>query len=190
MPGSARIYLGAGSLALVIGIASARFPQVPAFARGVLYGIAGGLLFAALLKSCVADTCDNGTPALRRRYLREFVPATIGYLVSVFASVWLLRLVETPVPRALVALLPVPSIAMAMRAIVRRIRDSDELQRQIELEAVSLATACVSLCYLAAGFLQTAHVIDVPAGDALIWMFPLVCLSYGLIKLAVMRRYR
>jgi hypothetical protein len=47
----------------------------------------------------------------------------------------------------------------------------------------------VSLGYLAAGFLQTAKVIDVPSGAAMIWVFPLVCLAYGLAKAAVSRRY-
>lgn len=40
------------------------------------------------------------------------------------------------------------------------------------------------------GFLQGAKVIDVPAAAALIWMFPLVCVSYGLAKAVVARRYR
>ena len=91
---------------------------------------------------------------------------------------------------ALVALLPVPPIAFALRAIVRYIRDSDEMQQRIELEAVCIATALVSLLYLAGGFLQTAKVIDLPAGAVLIWLFPLVCLTYGLAKVVVARRYR
>ena len=131
----------------------------------------------------------SGTPALRRRYLREFMPAMAGYVVTLFASVWLLKHVDEPGLRALVALLPVPAIAMAMRAIVRYIRDADELQRRIELEAVSIATAFVSLGYLAAGFLQSAKVVDIPASAAMIWVFPLVCLVYGLAKVAVSRRY-
>jgi hypothetical protein len=53
-----------------------------------------------------------------------------------------------------------------------------------------MATALVSLLYLAGGFLQLAKVIDVPAGVAMIWMFPLVCLVYGLAKIAVVRRFR
>ena len=72
---------------------------------------------------------------------------------------------------------------------MRYIRDADERQRRIELEAVSFATACVSLVYLAAGFLQAAKVIDVPASAAMIWVFPLVCAIYGVAKIVVSRRY-
>ena len=158
-------------------------------ARGVLAGFGAGGLFAALLLWWSPEACDSGTPALRSRYLREFLPAMIGYVVTLFASIWLLRQVDEPGLRALVALLPVPAIAMAMRAIVRYIRDADELQRRIELEAVSFATAGVSLVYLAAGFLQSAKVIDIPASAAMIWVFPLVCLVYGVAKVFISRRY-
>ena len=92
--------------------------------------------------------------------------------------------------RALVALAPLPPIAAALRAIVRYIRDADEMQQRIELEAVCVATALVSLLYMAGGFLQAAKVIDVPAAAAMIWMFPLVCFTYGLAKVVVARRYR
>ncbi len=147
------------------------------------------LLLTVRLRSRIM-ACEGDTPALRRRYLQEFVPPMVGYVLAIFASVWLLKRVDEPSLRAMIALLPVPAIALAMRAIVRRIRDTDELQRRIELEAVSIATALVSLLYLAAGFLQQAKVIDVPAGDAMIWVFPLVCLTYGLAKVAVLRHYR
>lgn len=188
--GSHRLYFGAGALLLGLAAASGRrWPQGPDFVRGLLFGVAGGLLLAALMKSRMPDACDTATPALRRRYLREFMPAMGVYVLAVLLSVWLLKRVDAPALRALVALMPVPPIALALRAIVRHIRDSDELQRRIELEAVSIATAFVSLSYLAAGFLQSTRVIDIPASAAMIWMFPLVCLTYGGAKLAVMRRY-
>lgn len=159
-------------------------------ASGFLYGIAAGCLFGALLRWRMPDPCDTGTPALRSRYLREFLPAMAGYVVTLFLSVWILKRVDEPGLRALIALLPVPAIGMALRAIIRYIRDADELQQRIELEAVSFAAAFVSLVYIAAGFLQLAKVIDIPSGVAMIWVFPLVCASYGLAKLVVARRFQ
>ena len=82
------------------------------------------------------------------------------------------------------------SIALVLRAIIRYIRDADELQRRIELESVSFATALVSMLYMSGGFLQLAKVIDVPSGVAMIWVFPLVCMVYGFAKMLVARRYR
>lgn len=159
-------------------------------ASGFLSGMAVGCLFAALLRWRMPDPCDTGTPALRSRYLREFVPAMAGYVITLFLSLWLLKRVDEPGLRALIALLPVPAIGMALRAIARYIRDVDELQQRIELEAVSFAAVFVSLAYITGGFLQLAKVIDIPSGVAMIWVFPTICLSYGLAKLVVARRFQ
>jgi uncharacterized membrane protein YidH (DUF202 family) len=181
--------------AVVAGAAAAALPrvfpgQVPGWLGVVLLLLALVLAFAALLRWQLTDGCDSASPGLRRRYTRELMLAMGAYALVLFASVWLLRHVEAPALRALVALLPVPPIAFALRAIVRYIRDSDEMQQRIELEAVCMATAFVSLLYMAGGFLQTAKVIDIAAGTVLIWLFPLVSLTYGLAKAMVARRYR
>jgi hypothetical protein len=157
---------------------------------GMLAGLGTGGLFAAAMLWWSPEACDTGTPALRRRYLREFLPAMAGYVVLLFGSLLLLKRVDEPVLRALLALLPVAPIALVMRAIIRYIRDADELQRRIELEAVSISTALVSLLYMSGGFLQAARVIDVPASAAMIWVFPLVCLCYGVAKAIVSRRFQ
>ena len=159
-------------------------------ASGFLYGITAGCLFGALVRWRMSDACDSGTPALRSRYLREFLPAMAGYVITLFLSVWLLKRVDEPGLRALVALLPVPAIGLALRAIIRYIRDVDELQQRIELEAVSFAAAFVSMMYVTGGFLQLAKVIDIPSAMAMIWVFPLICASYGLAKLVVARRFQ
>ena len=188
------IALIGGGLLLVAIAAPYLLPRpLPDFVSGMLYGMGGAaLLWAAVLAafgSRLPDPCDSSTPALRRRYLREFIPPMVAYVVATLLSVWWLRSIDATWLRAIVALLPVPAVALAMRAIMRYIRDADELQRRIELEAVSFATALVSLLYLAAGFLQTAKVIDIPSSVAMIWVFPLICLSYGLAKLAIARRF-
>jgi len=189
MSRSARYYALSGALLLIAALGMRALPGISGFVVRVLVALALCLLFAALVKAVRSDACDDATPAQRRRYLREFLPPMVGYVVAVFLSVWLLRRVEVPVLRALIALLPVPAIALAMRAIVRRIRDADELQRRIELEAVSVAAGCVSLGYLSAGFLQLAKVIDIAASDAMIWVFPLTCIVFGVAKAALGRRY-
>ena len=184
-----KIMGAAGALLLAAAIGLPRVLDLSDTLQGLLYGLAAGLLLAAALRSRMPDDCDTGTPALRRRYLREFMPAMLGYVVALFLSLWLLKQVETPWLRGVVAMMPLPPIALAMRAIVRYIRDTDELQRRIELEAVSIATGFVSLAYLSGGFLQLANVIHLDAGVAMLWMFPFVCFIYGVAKVAVTRRY-
>lgn len=187
---SPKLLLVAGCVLLAVAIALQRLlPGMNDIALGLLYGLAIGTLLGALLRFLAPAPCDTGTPALRRRYLREILPATAGYVALLFLSVWLLKRVDGQGLRVLVALLPVPPIALMLRAIVRYIRDADELQQKIELAAVSIATASISLLYMTGGFLQLAKVIDIPSGVAMIWMFPLVCLVYGIAKAAVSRRY-
>lgn len=189
---SAAWLLGAGATALALA-ALVRFvplgwPGDEGF--GLLCGIGVGCLFAGLLVRVLPESCETGTPAQRRRYLREFLPPMLAYVVVVLGSSWLLGRIDGPGwLRGLVALSPVLPIALAVRAIARHIRTIDELQQRIELEALSIATALVTLLYLAAGFLQKARVIDVSAAAAMIWVFPLVCLVYGVAKAMVSRRY-
>lgn len=185
-----RLLFVLGCLLLAAAGALPRFVTLSDTAQGLLYGLAIGCLLVAVLRSRLPGPCDEAPPALRRRYLREFLPPMLGYVAALWLSLWLLKRVEPEWLRALIALLPVPPIALAVRAIMRYIRDADELQRQIELEAVSLATALVSLLYLAGGLLSRAGVIAIEASAAMIWVFPLVCLVYGVAKIAVSRRFR
>ncbi len=181
------------ALAGLLLLAAVVLPLVmtlPEMLQGLLYGLACGALLAALLRWRLPDACEVATPALHRRYLREFLPAMVAYALVLLLSMWLLKRIDGPLGlRAVIALLPALPIALGLRAIVRYIRDADEMQRRIELEAVSMATACVAMVYMSAGFLQLAAVIDVASGVAMIWVFPLISLSYGLAKVVVSRRY-
>lgn len=137
-----------------------------------------------------ATACQSAPPALQRRYTREMLIGMGSYMALLFVSLLLLGHTDAPVLRALVALLPVAPIALVLRAMVRFVRGVDELQQRIELESICIAAALVSFAYMTGGFLQAARVIDVPASAAMLWVFPLVCGSYGIAKSVVARRYR
>ncbi|KRG45197.1 hypothetical protein ARC78_03150 [Stenotrophomonas pictorum JCM 9942] len=185
------LLLAAVMAALASGALLKGMPHAPGpMLAGIFAGLAIGLLFAVVLRRLLPDACDTAPPVLRKRYTREMMVALGGYVVLLFSSIGLLKHVDSIGLRALVALLPVPPIALMLRAMIRYIRDADELQQRIELQAVSFATALVSLLYLGGGLLQVARVVDVPAGAAMIWVFPLLCLGYGLVKAVVARRYR
>lgn len=158
---------------------------------GLLFGLGIGLGLAALMRWRLPPPCDTAPASLRRRYNREIVLAMAAYALALVVSLILLKRLELEPPlRAVLALLPVPPIAFVLRAMVRYIRDVDEMQQRIELEAVSIGTALVCVLYMAGGFLQVAKVIDVPSAAAMVWVFPLVCAAYGLAKALVIRRYQ
>ena len=134
----------------------------------------------------------NMRPALKR-YHREFFPAMAAYVVVLLGSVWLLKHHGAQlgvVTRSLLALSPMLPIALASRAIVRVIRDSDELERQIDLEAVAIAGLVVSLIFFSLGLLAGADVIPLDGSTVAIWVFPALMGTYGIAKLWASRRFR
>lgn len=150
-----------------------------------------GVVFAALLRRRLPAACDAAPAALRRRYTREMVVAMVCYAAALVLSMLALKQLDlAPVLRAVVALAPIVPVAFMLRAMMRYIRDTDEMQQRIELEAISAATALVCTLYMGGGFLQLSGVIDVPAAVAMIWVFPLATAFYGIAKAVVVRRYR
>ena len=118
-------------------------------------------------------------------------PILIGYSLILFFSGWMIKRGVEPIPlRALVALLPVVPLAFLLRIGLRYLRETDELQRRIEIEAIGISALLVSLLYFAGGLLQQAKVISLDAGAVMIWVFPLLMLFYGIAKFFAVRRYR
>ncbi|MBV6798922.1 hypothetical protein [Xanthomonas euvesicatoria] len=132
---------------------------------------------------------DSTRPMLAQRYYREFgIPMLLYVLVMLFWR-YLLGHVGPHWARALIALLPAVLVVLVIRAVARYVRDSDEMQRRIELEAIAIAAGLVSGAYMTAGFLQAAALIDVPASAAMLWVFPLLCAIYGITKSIHARRF-
>lgn len=163
---------------------------------GFLTGMGAGLvvLVAAMhfLPRWWRDHCEEEYASRASRdYRRRMWPAMILYMAIVFGSNWLLKHYEMALPlRALIAVAPALPISFVMYAFLRYLRTVDEMQRRIEMEAVGVAALVVSQAYLAGGFLQLGKVIAIPAGVAMIWVFPLMCFSYGVGKFLALRRYR
>ncbi len=157
--------------------------------------IASGYLLAALLLALMPrwwrQHCDEMfATAASRRYQRAIWPAMIAYALLLSASLWWIRNgIEPLALRALVALLPVVPLLFFLRALLRYLREIDELQRRIETEAIGIASLLVSMLYFAGGLLEKAKVVGFDAGAAMIWVFPLLCASYGIARMLLTRRY-
>ncbi len=185
------VALGAAALA----VAGRWWLQWPDSVVGMWTGIAAGNLLGALLFLVMPrwwrSHCDEmyAQPA-SRRYLRAMWPIMTGYALSLFLSVWVIKQGIDSVPlRAVVALLPVVAIALFMRAALRYLREIDELQRRIETEAIGSASLLVALVYFGGGLLEKAKVLELDAGVVMIWVFPLLCLVYGIAKMILTKRY-
>ena len=185
--------IGLGALALA---GAGRFLLAwPDGVVGMWAGIGAGYLLGAalflLMPRWWRSHCDDMyAQAAGRRYLRALWPAMVAYSLSLFASIFLIKRGIESVPlRAVVAVLPVLPIGWVMLAALRYLREVDELQRRIETEAIGIASLLVSLLYFAGGMLEKAEVIGMDAGIAMIWVFPLLCGTYGIAKMILTRRY-
>ena len=156
---------------------------------GFFAGMGGGGVFAAALLWWSPDMSDAVPRSALRRYQRAMAMAMTGYVAVMLVWKPLLRAADATWLRVAIALLPAALMMWILRAFVRFVRDSDELHRRIELESGSIAALLVSAGYMAAGFLQSAELISVPASLAMLLVFPAICLTYAITKVVVARRY-
>ena len=127
---------------------------------------------------------------LQRRYLREFLPAMLGYVFVLPISIILLLRVDLPTGwKVVVALLPVLPMAFVVRAMLRHMLRQDELQQRIELQAVAITCAVIGLASFSLGFLQNVRVLPSPPW-AMLWVLPLMIGVYGMVRFLLARRYR
>lgn len=189
------IFLLIGSGALGLAALGHWLLQWPSAATLTWIGIGAGYLLGALLFRLLPrwwrDQCDEmlATRA-SRRYQRALWLAMSLYAALLFGSIWWIRHgIESLPLRAVVATLPVWPLVLLLRAALRYLREIDELQRRIETEAIGIASLLVAMLYFVAGLLEKARVISLDAGAAMIWVFPLLCLGYGIAKAFIHRRY-
>jgi hypothetical protein len=178
-----------GVLFLLFAWAGRAWLHLPDGMVGAIAGMGSGGFFAAVLLWFSPDTSDAVPKKLMRRYIREISWAMAAYVVSTLVWKRVLDMADATWLRVLIALFPALMVCFVLRAFVRYVRDCDEMQRRIELESGAIAGLLVSAVYLAAGFLQTAELISVPAKVAMIWVFPLLCVMYGITKVFVSRHY-
>lgn len=128
---------------------------------------------------------------VHKRYLREFLPAMAVYAVLIVVFGMFASRVGSVAGRVALALLPLLPILLAIRAMVRVLRDQDELERRIDLESFAIAAMATGFGFFSFGLLLTAGIGWQVRGDAVaIWVMPCLFASFGIAKLLVARRYR
>lgn len=129
--------------------------------------------------------------AVHKRYLGEFIPAMAAYVLLILLYGLLMPRTTSMLWRVVLALLPLLPIAMVIRAMARVIRDQDELERRIDLEAIAIAAMSTGFGYFSFGFLLNAGLgLVVSPASVAIWVLPCLFASFGIAKALVIRRYR
>lgn len=93
--------------------------------------------------------------------------------------------------RGVVALLPVLPMVGYFVALTKWVRSLDELQRQIQFEALLIQFWITALSVMAYGVLAEKGVVpNPPVGDLWPWIWLLLFLSWSVGQAIVRRRYR
>ena len=128
---------------------------------------------------------------VHKRYLREFLPAMAAYVVLILLSALASERVDSVAGRVVLALLPLLPILLAIRAMVRVVRDQDELERRIDLEAIAIAAMSTAFGFFSFGLLPLADIgWQVGGHTVAIWVMPCLFAIFGITKPLVARRYR
>jgi hypothetical protein len=127
-----------------------------------------------------------------RRYLKSFIPAMAGYVVVLFASVFVLKAFPSlpALARIGLSLAPVLPIVFVCRAVVVFVRNSDELERKIDLEAIALSCLITGLLFMSLGFLASSKLFELDGAMMGIMVLPCLFGFFGLVKCITQRRYR
>lgn len=129
--------------------------------------------------------------AVHKRYLMRFLPAMAGYCALIGLFGWLVPHTHSMALRTVLALLPMLPVMIAMRAIALVIREQDELERQLDLQALAAAAVLTSCGFLSFGLLLSAGVLHgVPAELVALLVLPCFFWIFGLAKLVLVVRLR
>lgn len=127
------------------------------------------------------------------QYSRKRYQAAVLILMAVYVAALVLlsphvhgaRGVLAKAAFAVAPALPVVGVVWLM---TWRVIHSDELEQRVHLIALSVASGVVASLSLVVGFLGAGGLIAAGA-DALIWVFPSLCVVYGFTRWRVSRHY-
>ena len=130
----------------------------------------------------------NKPRQLHQRYQREFWPAMLAYITIMFLLWPLLPRMHNELLKILLALLPVLPVLLVVRAMVRLVLGSDELEQRTHLIGLAIAATVVSMLSLTGGFLTAAGIIQLDGG-VLLFVWPVLVVVYAAGRVWASRRY-
>lgn len=121
-----------------------------------------------------------------RRYLREFIFTMSMYVVVLIGSVTLLKNYEFPrLWQIVVSLAPALPIVFVIIAILRLMRDSDEMQQRVNLLATTFSAVLTGFLTFSYGFLENIGFPKMPTFA----VFPMLFVLWGIGLGYFTRRY-
>lgn len=133
----------------------------------------------------LSEKSKNPTDIAKRAYTVRFWIAMATYVVTIWPISSAVEYATGPW-KIVLALTPLVPIAAILIFAIQRFMAIDELERQIQIEAMAIAAAITALLSITYGFLEIAHL---PRPSA--WFtYGLVMFSWALATPFVARRYK
>ncbi len=114
---------------------------------------------------------------VQKRYFKEFGISMGFYIVLLIASILIITNVGLPkAAQVIVTLIPVVPTIFVVIAVMRALRDSDERQQRIQLQAVTFSAIVTGLITFSYGFLENIGFPRLPS----LFIFPLMIALWGI----------
>jgi hypothetical protein len=125
---------------------------------------------------------------LKRRYIRELLWSMVAYTFILIASLTILKQGWIQMRGFIIAisLAPVIPVGFVLLAIMRALRDSDELQQRIQLLATAFSAALTGFITFSYGFLENIGFPKFPT----FLVFPMLIAIWGISLGYFSRKYQ
>lgn len=125
---------------------------------------------------------------VRQRYIRELIWAMIAYFAILVASISILKQgwIQMNWFIIIISVAPTLPVALVLLAIMRALRNSDELQQRIQLYATALSAALTGFITFGYGFLENVGFPKFPT----FLVFPLLIGLWGISLGYFNKRYQ
>lgn len=121
-----------------------------------------------------------------RLYLRRLTIAAVAYCILIIGTRVLLRDAEASPVRSVVALLPILPVGFGVFALLSFVRSLDEMQRQIQLEAIAFSLGVTGMITFALGLVEEGQGSPI----SMTWVLPMMIAFWGIGLAIATRRYQ
>ena len=125
--------------------------------------------------------------AVNQRYTRELIVSIIAYSILLVGAIWLINGPLTASNlRFVIVLLPMIPVIFTVRAIVRYLSDTDEMERELQLKSLAISLAGTAFITFTYGFLE---VVGLPK-ISMFSVWPLIAALWVVARFILNRQYQ
>ena len=111
-----------------------------------------------------------------KRYYKEFFLSIAAYVIILIGSISLHKGFEfSQILQIIIAIIPVVPITFVIIAIMRGLKDSDELQQKVQFNAIMFSAITTGLVTFSYGLLENVGFPPFPT----IWVLPMMFMLWG-----------